>query len=80
MHYVTAVSYLDGFRLKVRFEDNSSKVVDLGPHLDGPVFEPLKDPEYFRKVEVNHDIDTITWPNHADFSPEFLYEIGQPDG
>ena len=79
MHYVTAVSCLDGFRLKVRFEDNSSKVVDLEPHLDGPVFEPLKDPEYFRKVEVNHDIDTITWPNHADFSPEFLYEIGQPD-
>ncbi len=77
MAYVTKVSYLNNYKLKVWFGDNTVKVVDLQPYLDGPVFEPLKDIDYFRKVTVNPDIDTIVWPNNADFAPEFLYEIGK---
>jgi hypothetical protein len=37
----------------------------------------LRDPAYFRRFTVNPEIDTIVWPNNADFSPDFLYEIGQ---
>ena len=77
MHYITNVVYLGDYRLKVWFEDNSVKVVDLQPYLDGPIFEPLKNLDFFRKVTVNSDIDTICWPNNADFAPEFLYEIGK---
>jgi hypothetical protein len=77
MHYVKDVNYLNDYKLKLRFEDNSIKVVDLQPYLDGPIFEPLKNPDYFRQVTVNTDIDTISWPNNADFAPEFLYEIGK---
>ena len=77
MHYVTDVSYLEDYKLRVFFEDGTSKVVDLQPYLDGPVFEPLKNPDFFRQVSVNPDIDTIVWPNDADFAPEFLYEIGR---
>ncbi len=77
MHYVTDVLYLEDYKLRVFFEDKTSKVVDLQPYLDGPVFEPLKNPDFFRQVSVNPDIDTIVWPNDADFAPEFLYEIGR---
>ena len=59
MHYVTDVEYVSGYKLKVVFEDKTEMVVDLKPHLDGPIFEPLKELEFFRKVEVNRDIDTI---------------------
>jgi len=76
MHYVTDVLYLEDYKLQVFFEDNTSKIVDLQPYLDGPVFEPLKNPDFFRQVTVNPDIDTIVWPNDADFAPEFLYRIG----
>jgi hypothetical protein len=76
MHYVIEATYLSGYELAVRFENGQEKLVDLAPHLDGPVFEPLKDPQFFRRFTVNPDIDTVTWPNHADFSPDFLYEIG----
>ena len=77
MHYVTEARHVTGHKIKVRFEDGQTKLVDLGSHLDGPIFEPLRDPAYFRCFTVNSEIDTIVWPNNADFSPDFLYEIGQ---
>jgi hypothetical protein len=77
MHYVTDASYLGGYKLQIQFENQEVRKVDLGEHLDGPIFQPLKDLAYFRQFEVNHDIDTIVWPNGADFSPDFLYEIGK---
>ena len=77
MHYVTEARHVAGHKIKVRFEDGQTKLVDLGSHLDGPIFEPLRDPAYFRRFTVNSEIDTVVWPNNADFSPDFLYEIGQ---
>ena len=77
MRWVTEATYLGEYRLKIRFDNGEIKAVDLQPHLDGPIFQPLKDREFFKAFYVNRDIDTIVWPNDADFSPDFLYEIGQ---
>ena len=77
MHYVIDASYVGGYRFKIQFENEEVRVVDLFNHLDGPVFEPLKDLSYFKQFKVDHEIDTVVWPNHADFAPEFLYEIGE---
>jgi hypothetical protein len=77
MHYVTDASYLNGHRLVVCFETGERRVVDFSSHLDGPDFEPLKDVSYFQQFRVDPDIDTVVWPNHAEFSPDFLYEVGQ---
>jgi hypothetical protein len=76
MHFVRDVSYISEYKLLVTFEDGVVKLVDLEPYLDGEIFEPLKDIDYFRTVRVNPDIDTIVWDNDADLSPDFLYEIG----
>lgn len=76
MHFVRDARYVDGYRLLLAFEDGSTRLVDLEPHLDGDIFEPLKDLNYFRTVQVNSDIDTIVWDNGADMSPDFLYAIG----
>jgi hypothetical protein len=64
-------------QLRLTFSDGAVKDVDLAPYLDGKIFAPLKDRDYFRTVQVNPDLDTIVWDNGADFAPEFLYEIGQ---
>ena len=77
MHFVEGVEYLSRYQLRLIFEDGATKLVDLEPYLEGVIFEPLKDVEYFRTVRVNRDIDTIVWANGADFSPDFLYEIGR---
>lgn len=76
MHSVKDVAYLSGYKLLITFEDRVVKVVDLEPYLDGEIFEPLKDIEYFKTLRLNPDIDTVVWDNDADLSPDFLYEIG----
>ena len=78
MHYVTDVAYAGEYKLLIQFEDGETKLVDLEPHLDGPVFEPLRGMAYFKSFQLNSDIDTVVWPNNADFSPDFLYSVGMP--
>jgi len=77
MHFVKSVSCLSDYKLHLTFEDGTACTVDLEPHLDGKIFEPLKDPDYFKTVGLNEELETIVWDNGADFSPDFLYEIGQ---
>ncbi len=78
MRSVKAVEYISEFKLALTFEDGSVRIVDLAPHLDGEIFEPLRDIHYFRSVYVNPDLDTIVWANGADMAPDFLYEISLP--
>jgi hypothetical protein len=78
MHFVTGVHYEGGYKLRLRFEDHSERIADLEKHLDGEVFEPLKDLRQFRTARLNADLDTVVWDNGADMSPDFLYEIGEP--
>ncbi len=78
MHYVTEVEYEVGYRLLLAFEDGIRQRVDLAPHLDGEMFEPLREISLFQTARLNADIDTVVWENGADMSPDFLYEIGEP--
>ena len=78
MHFVKDVQYISDFKLALTFEDGSVRAIDLASHLDGEIFEPLKEIAYFKTVRINPDLDTIVWDNHADFAPEFLYEISVP--
>jgi hypothetical protein len=61
--------------LQLAFNDGTRKTVDVGPVLSGPVFEPLRDPVYFARVELDPVCGTVTWPNGADFAPEALHEL-----
>ncbi len=65
--------YVSDFVVRLRFEDGSEGIVDLRDELWGPIFEPLRDPAYFRRFRVHPELHTIVWENGADFSPEFLY-------
>jgi hypothetical protein len=70
---VIEVRYVTDFTVWVRFEDGVEGEIDLSAELYGPVFEPLKDTNYFRQVRVDPELGTIAWPNGADLAAEFLY-------
>ncbi len=60
--------------LTLTFNDGTRKRVNLLPLLDGPIFEPLRDPIYFARVALDPVAGTVVWPNGADFAPEALRE------
>lgn len=72
--WVTAVKPLGDYRLWVEFNDGTRGEVDLEGRLYGEVFAPLKDPKLFAQARLDPEVDTVVWPNGADFAPEFLYE------
>ena len=71
---VIRAEYQDGFRIHLTFNDNSERTIDFRPWLEGPIFEPLKDPNYFKRFFLEGG--TVVWPNGADIAPERLYEAG----
>ncbi|MEO6222532.1 MAG: DUF2442 domain-containing protein [Vicinamibacterales bacterium] len=69
---VVRAEYQEGHRIHLTFNDNSEGSVDFEAWLSGPVFEPLKDPLYFKQFFL--DGGTVVWPNGADIAPETLHE------
>ena len=74
MPSVVSAEYEDGYRIRLSFSEGTVKTVDFRKWLNDPVFEPLKDPSYFRRFFL--DAGTVVWPNGADIAPETLYETG----
>jgi len=71
---VTDARWIRDFVVWVRFNDGSEGEVDLAGELEGPVFEPLRDPALFAQLRLDPDTHTLVWPNGADLAPEFLHD------
>lgn len=71
--HIEEAKYLNGHRVWVKFSDATEGQVDLRNELDGPIFEPLKDPDYFKRFTLEGH--TLTWPNGADFAPEYIRSL-----
>ena len=69
---VRSVSIIDNQVVRIEFEDGITKVVDLLPLMNGPIFdELLNDTKLFNQLIVSHG--TLAWPNGADIDPDVLY-------
>lgn len=73
LHRVTEVEVVGEHRLHVAFDDGLSGEIDASNWPWRGVFEPLKDPNYFARVELDRQLGTISWPNGADVAPETLH-------
>ena len=71
---VVKAEYLSGYCIKLWFNNQVVKVVDLANSLNGEVFQPLKDQNFFKRFTIK--FNTIEWENGADIAPEYLYEHG----
>ncbi|MDQ3986894.1 MAG: DUF2442 domain-containing protein [Actinomycetota bacterium] len=77
---IRSVTPLPGLRVRLAFDDGTSRELDLSGLMRGPIFDPLKrDENLFREVRVDPELGTIVWPNGADLDPDVLYGIAEPD-
>ncbi|MBP3552274.1 MAG: DUF2442 domain-containing protein [Bacteroidaceae bacterium] len=49
---VIKAEYLSGYRIKLWFNNQVVKVVDLANSLNGEVFQPLKDIDFFKRFTI----------------------------
>jgi hypothetical protein len=76
---VTHVEVVRDRVVLLRFSDGTEREVDLYPFLWGPAFEAIaKDEGLFRRVRVDPDTGTISWPNGADLDPDVLHGDFRP--
>jgi Protein of unknown function (DUF2442) len=61
--------------LWLAFNNGTRKTVNVSSLLTGPVFEPLRDPAYFARAQLDRVCGTVVWPNGADLAPEALHEL-----
>ena len=72
---VKEAQYLDEYRLRLRFEDESTGIADLSSYPDKDnVFRSFLNLEYFKKFRVEYG--TIVWgKGELDIAPETLYRL-----
>ena len=71
---INKAEYLGDYRIRLWFNNDEVRDVDLADSLNGEAFVPLNDKEFFKRFTIR--FNTIEWENGADFAPEYLYEIG----
>lgn len=71
--------YVRDFVVWVKFSDGVEGELDLREELSGPVFEPLRDVNLFKKFIIHPELQTLVWENDADFAPEFLHDKAQQE-
>ena len=72
-YHVVDAKYKKEYQIWVKFEDGLEGELDFCDELDGSIFEPLKDINFFKSF--NLEGKTLHWENGADFAPEYLYDL-----
>src|SRR3990167_2237905 len=75
MYYdVTEVEYIEGYRLRLTFENGKSGTVDFKDYIKkGSVYDRFSDIEYFKQVYIHPDLGILCWPGDVDVAPETIY-------
>ena len=73
-YHVLEARYIGGLIVWLRFRDGTAGEIDIASALQGPIFEPLRDPVTFQDFRIHPEFHTLTWANGADFAPEFSHD------
>ena len=76
MHtFISIVSFtlLPDYQVRVQFQDQQIREIDLKPLLDRPLYAALRDKAVFDQAKLDTEVGTLVWPNGADFDPDTLY-------
>ncbi|HLC17194.1 MAG TPA: DUF2442 domain-containing protein [Thermodesulfovibrionia bacterium] len=74
MYYeVIGFNVLKDYHIWLKFDDNSTKIIDFKPFIKGEPAKELSNYEYFNEVKIDSG-GGLVWPNGYDFCPNFLKE------
>lgn len=65
---------IEGYRLRIRFDDGVEGIYAVEPERRGGVFHKLIDPAVFDAVRVNPDFGCVEWPGGVDLCPSSMHE------
>ncbi len=73
MERIISAKPLKDYRIDILFDDGTKGIISIKDRLFGPVFEPIKDPDFFSQLSVD-EFGVICWPNGADIAPDAIYQ------
>jgi hypothetical protein len=75
---IQSVQTVDDHILIVEFKDHQKRKYDITSLLDKEMFSPLKNPAFFRNVQVEKGGYAIYWNDEIDISEHELWIHGTP--
>ena len=77
VYRVRSFEIVSPYTLRLRFDDGTEQTVDFRPVLAGELYGPLRRAELFNQVRIDREVETLVWPNGADFDPATLHDWPQ---
>jgi hypothetical protein len=74
IYRVRGFEIVSDYTLRIRFDDGAEQTIDFYPILRGKMYGPLRDLEIFNQVRIDPEVETLVWPNGADFDPATLHD------
>jgi hypothetical protein len=74
IYRVVAFAIVAPYTLHVTFDDTTTQVIDFSPILEGELYGPLREASLFNQVQLDPEVQTLVWPNGADFDPATLHD------
>jgi hypothetical protein len=74
IYRVSSFEIVSAYTLRVLFNDNTEQTIDFQPILAGELYGPLRNLELFNRVQIDNEVETLVWPNGADFDPATLHD------
>jgi len=73
IYRVISFEIVGPYTLRIGFDDSTTQTINFEAILNGELYGPLKDLSVFNQVKIDPEVETLVWPNGADFDPETLH-------
>lgn len=73
IYRVKSFEIVGPYTLRIGFDDSTTQTINFEAILNGELYRPLRDLSVFNQVKIDPEIETLVWPNGADFDPETLH-------
>jgi len=74
IYRVRSFEIVSPYTVRVGFDDGSERIIDFQPILMGELYGALRDLNVFNQVRIDKKVETLVWPNGADFDPATLHD------